>query len=240
MADVLGLGSLAFVAGVVSLASPCCLPLMPGYLSYISGVSAGEEGQKRRVLSSALLFVAGFAFVFTALGATASAFGEFFLSRLPLFIKISGVVVIVIGLAMLGVLRIPFLYREARFDMTKIRRGPAGAVPLGMAFAFGWTPCVGPVLGAILTSAAATQTVWKGTALLFVYSLGMGIPFLLLALGSSKATRTFGFLRRHGTGIERAGGTLLVGMGVLLITGYWQRLFTPLIRWFARHGWPPI
>lgn len=240
MADGLGLASLAFVAGVVSITSPCCLPLMPGYVSYISGVSAGDEGSRRRVLGTGLLFVAGFAFVFTALGATASAFGDFFLSRLPLFIKISGVVVVVMGLAMLGLLRIPFLYREARFDMSRIRRGPAGAVPLGMAFAFGWTPCVGPVLGAILTSAAATQTVWKGTALLFVYSLGMGIPFLLLALGSSKASRAFGFLRRHGRGIERAGGAMLVAMGVLLITGYWQQMFTPLIRWFSQHGWPPI
>lgn len=240
MADTLGLASLAFVAGVVSVTSPCCLPLMPGYVSYISGVSAGEEGNRRRVLGAALLFVVGFAFVFTALGATASVFGEFFLSCLPLFIKISGAFVVVMGLAMLGLLRLPFLYREARFDTTKIQRGPAGAVPLGMAFAFGWTPCVGPVLGAILTSAAATRTVWKGTTLLFVYSLGMGIPFLLLALGSSKASRAFGFLRRHGLAVERTGGTLLVAMGVLLITGYWQQMFTPLIRWFSQHGWPPI
>ncbi len=240
MVDVLGLASLSFVAGVVSVTSPCCLPLMPGYFSYISGVSAGEEGNRKRVLGAGLLFVAGFALVFTALGATASAFGDFFLSRLPLFIKVSGVVVIVMGLAMLGLLRIPLFYREARFDMTKVQRGPAGAVPLGMAFAFGWTPCVGPVLGAILTSAAATQTVWKGTALLFVYSLGMGIPFLLFALGSSKASRAFGFLRSHGRGIERAGGSLLVAIGVLLITGYWQQMFTPLIRWFSKHGWPPI
>jgi cytochrome c-type biogenesis protein len=238
--DVLGLGSLAFVAGALSITSPCCLPLLPGYLSYVSGISAEQEGDRRRVLGAAALFVGGFAFVFTALGATASALGDFFLAKLPLFIKISGAFVVVMGLAMLGVLRLPFLYREARFDLSRVRRGPAGAVPLGMAFAFGWTPCVGPVLGAILTSAAATRTVWKGSTLLLVYSLGMGIPFLLLAFGSSKANLTFGFLKRHALAVERAGGALLVSMGVLLITGYWQQMFTPLIRWFSRHGWPPI
>ncbi|HEX9697309.1 MAG TPA: cytochrome c biogenesis CcdA family protein [Actinomycetota bacterium] len=240
MADVLGLGSLAFVAGAISITSPCCLPLIPGYVSYIGGVAALEDGNRRRVMGAAALFVAGFALVFTLLGATASVFGEFLLTRLPLFIKISGVFVLVMGLAMLGLLRIPFLYREARLDLSRIQRGPAGAMPLGMAFAFGWTPCVGPVLGAILTSAAATHTVWKGTTLLFVYSLGMGIPFLLLAFGSSKANRAFAFLRRHARGVERLGGTLLVGMGVLLITGYWQQMFTPLIRWFSQRGWPPI
>lgn len=240
MGDVIGLGSLAFVAGTVSISSPCCLPLMPGYLSYIGGVSAGEAGNRRRVLGAAALFVLGFAAIFTALGVSASAFGGFLLARLPLFIRISGVFVLVMGLAMLGVLKLPFLYREFRFDMSNIRRGPAGAVPLGMAFAFGWTPCVGPVLGGILTAAAATRTVWKGGILLFIYSLGMGIPFLLLALGYSKAGRSLQFLKRHALVIERAGGSLLLAMGVLLITGYWQQLFTPLIRWFSRHGWPPI
>lgn len=237
---MIGLGSLAFVAGVVSVTSPCCLPLMPGYLSYISGVSASEEGSRRRVLGAALLFVLGFAIVFTALGASASAFGGFLLARLPLFIKVSGAFVIVMGLGMLGIIRLPFLSREVRFDLSKVRRGPAGAVPLGMAFAFGWTPCVGPVLGAILTSAAATQTVWKGSVLLFIYSLGFGVPFLVLALGSSRAGRSFRFLRRHAMAVERTGGVLLVSMGVLLITGAWQQLFNPLIRWFNRLGWPPI
>jgi cytochrome c-type biogenesis protein len=240
VADVLGLGSLAFVAGTVSFTSPCCLPLMPGYLAYVSGVSAAEAGNRRRVLGSALLFVLGFAAVFTALGASASAFGGFLLSHLPVLVRISGAFVILMGLAMLGVPRVPFLFREARVDMSRIRSGPAGAIPLGMAFAFGWTPCVGPVLGGILTAAAVTQTVWKGTFLLLVYSLGLGLPFLLLALASSKAERAVRFLRRHGVAIERTGGVLLVGMGVLLVTGSWQQLFTPLIRWFSRNGWPPI
>lgn len=240
MSEVLGLGSLAFVAGTVSITSPCCLPLMPGYLSYISGVSTKEEGDPHRVLGAALLFVLGFAIVFTALGATASAFGGFLVSRIPVFIKISGAFVIFMGLVTLGIVKIPIFYREKRVDLSKIRSGPRGAVPLGMAFAFGWTPCVGPVLGGILTAAAATQTIWKGTTLLFIYSLGLGLPFVLFALAYSKAGRTFRFLRRHGLAIERSGGVLLLGMGVLLITGYWQQLFTPLIRWFSRLGWPPI
>lgn len=239
MTQILGLATLAFTAGMLSILSPCCLPLMPGYVSYISGVQAGE-GQRRRVLGAAALFVLGFSIIFTALGASAAAFGGFLLRYLPTFIKISGVFVIVMGLAMLGLLKLPFLMREARFDLRKVRSGPAGAVPLGMAFAFGWTPCVGPILGGILTAAAATRTVAKGSVLLFIYSLGLGVPFFLMAWGYSKAGRTFRFMRKHGLWIERAGGVLLVAMGVLLITGYWTQLFTPLVRWFSRHGWPPI
>lgn len=240
MSQILGLGSLAFVAGIVSITAPCALPLMPGYISYISGVSAHEEGNRRRVIAASTLFVLGFALVFTALGASTSALGGFLLGRLPLLIRLSGVFVIFMGLAMLGVLRLPFLQMERRFDLNKIKRGPGGAIPLGMAFACGWTPCIGPVLGAILTAAAATRTVWKGAALLFIYSLGFGVPFLLLGWGSARAGRTFQWLRRHAAGIERTSGVLLVTMGVLLITGYWQRIFTPLIRWFAQHRWPPI
>lgn len=240
MTQILGPASLAFVAGIISITAPCCLPLMPGYLSYISGVSAGEAGNRQKVIGASMLFVLGFAIIFTALGASASALGGFLLGRLPLLIRLSGVFVLMMGLAMLGILKLPFMDKEKRFDLSKMRRGPAGAVPLGMAFAFGWTPCVGPVLGAILTAAAATKTVWKGSALLFVYSVGFGLPFILLAWGSSKAGRAFGWLRRHGNGVERTGGVLLVAMGVLLITGYWQRIFTPLIRWFVQRGWPPI
>ncbi len=109
-----------------------------------------------------------------------------------------------------------------------------------MAFAIGWTPCIGPVLAGILTAAAATQTAWTGAGLLFVYSLGLGIPFLLLAWGQAGATRAFGWFRRHGQAIERVGGAVLLLMGGLMIAGQWTRLFIPLIRWFARSGWPPI
>ena len=238
-AGLLTLSGLALLAGVVSITSPCVIPLIPGYLSYISGVS--ESGtKKRRVLFSASLFVLGFALVFTALGATASLLGSVLLRGLPTFVKVAGVFVILMGLATLGVLKLPLINREKRLDLNRIRSGPAGAIPLGMAFAFGWTPCIGPILGAILTAAAATQTAIKGAFLLLVYSLGMGIPFILFAMAYSKAGRTVGFLKRHAVAIERVGGVMLVSMGLLLITGYWTRLFVPLLGLFSRLNWPPI
>jgi cytochrome c-type biogenesis protein len=233
----LGLAALSLGAGTISIATPCCLPLLPGYLAYVSGVGAGETGRTKRVLGAASLFVLGFAIVFTALGATASVLGTFLVSRLSLLVKVGGVFVIAMGLTTLGVLRVPFLYREKRIDLNRVRSGPAGAVPLGMAFAFGWTPCIGPVLGGILTTAATTQTASKGALLLFMYSVGMGIPFLLLALAYTRAGPTFGILRRHGRAIERVGGVLLVVIGVLLMTGAWQSLFTPLARLFVQKHW---
>lgn len=235
--------ALALVAGVISFTSPCCLPLMPGYLSYVSGVAGnGSEAVavKARVVGAALLFVAGFAVVFTLLGASASVLGFFLLRNRQTLIKIAGVLVIVMGLLTVGVIRIPFLYREFRIDLRRIRPGPLGAVPLGMAFAIGWTPCIGPVLAGILTAAAATQSVGRGAALLFVYSLGLGIPFILLALGYTREGRFVGWLRRHGRAIEWVGGMILIAMGILMITGQWLRLFTPLIRWFSRNQWPPV
>ncbi|MGH9194406.1 MAG: cytochrome c biogenesis CcdA family protein [Acidimicrobiia bacterium] len=234
------LAPIALLAGLISITSPCCLPLIPGYLSYMSGVTAGADGQKGRVLGASSLFVLGFASIFTALGASASLAGAVLLGALPVLVKVAGVFVILMGLAMLGILRLPFVYKEKRFDLSKVRSGPMGAFPLGMAFAFGWTPCIGPILATILTAAAATQTAAQGAALLAIYSLGMGIPFMLIALGYSRAGKTVSFLKRHALKIERAGGVLMVFMGVLLITGYWTRLFVPLIRLFSRSGWPPI
>jgi cytochrome c-type biogenesis protein len=235
-AGVAGL-AIAFAAGAVSIATPCSWPLIPGYLAYVSGVAAGEAGRKGRVLGASGLFVLGFAIVFTALGATASVLGGALLRQLPLLVKVAGVFVILMGLATLGVVRLPFLYREKRFDLSRIRSGPAGAVPLGMAFAFGWTPCIGPVLAGILTVAANVPTASRGALLLFVYSLGMGIPFLLFALGYARAGRTFLVVRRHAQAIERVGGVLLVAIGVLLLTGVWQSLFAPLSRLFVRNHW---
>lgn len=234
------LAPVAFLAGVIAVSSPCCVPLIPGYLSYISGVTDGTRQDRRRVLGTASLFVLGFAVVFTALGAGASLLGSILLGSRPALLKVSGIFVIVMGLIMLGVVRIPILYRERRLDMRRVRSGPAGAFPLGMAFAFGWTPCIGPVLAAVLTTAAATQTAAKGAGLLAIYSLGMGVPFMLMALGFSRAGRNLSWLKRHALKLERAGGGLLIAMGVLIITGYWTRMFAPLIRLFARSGWPPI
>jgi cytochrome c-type biogenesis protein len=239
----LGPYALALFAGVVSFTSPCCLPLMPGYVAFVSG-AAGEGGGgvavRTRALGAAVLFVVGFATVFTLLGAGISVFGATLISRRPFLIQVAGVFVIVMGLVTAGFLRIPFLYRERRIDLRRIKPGPAGALPMGMAFAIGWTPCIGPVLAGILTAAAASGGLWRGASLLFVYSLGLGIPFLLLALAYARAGRTFAWLRRHGRGIELVGGAILIAMGILMITGRWLLLFTPLIRWFSRLGWPPI
>ncbi len=241
--SVLGPFALALLAGVLAFTSPCCLPLMPGYLSYVSGVAGGEVGTvavRRRVLGSAALFVAGFATVFTLLGATASLAGSFLLRNRLFLTKLAGIFVVVMGLAAMGLLKARFLRRELRFDLHRIRSGPAGAVPLGMAFAIGWTPCIGPVLAGILTAAASTQAAGRGALLLLVFSFGLGIPFVLLALGYARAGRVFGWLRRHGRAIERLGGLVLIAIGLLMITGRWIQLFAPLVRWFSRSQWPPI
>jgi cytochrome c-type biogenesis protein len=174
------------------------------------------------------------------MGAAASELGTLILRNRIVLGRVAGLFVIVMGLATTGLLRVPFLYRERRLDLTRIRPGPAGAIPLGMAFAIGWTPCIGPVLAGILTAAATVEGALQGAALLFVYSLGLGVPFLLLALGVAKTGRLFRWLRRHGRAIETVGGFVLVLMGVLMITGRWVQLFAPLLRLFSRSGWPPV
>jgi cytochrome c-type biogenesis protein len=186
------------------------------------------------------LFVVGFATTFTLMGAAASELGTLILRNRLVLGRVAGLFVIVMGLTTTGLLRVPFLYRERRFDLRRIRPGPAGAVPFGMAFAIGWTPCIGPVLAGILTAAATVEGAWRGAALLFVYSLGLGVPFLLLALGVARTGRLFRWLRRHGRAIEVVGGSVLILMGVLMITGRWIQLFAPLLRVFSRSGWPPL
>ena len=234
---------LAVLAGLISFSSPCCLPLIPGYLSYVSGLPVSDLGHREAravTLRAALLFVAGFTVVFTALGVSFTLVGGALLRNVPTIVRLSGVVIMLMGLAMMGVLRIPLLYRERRVDLTRIPSGPRAAFALGMAFAFGWAPCIAPVLATILATAAATQTVAWGAVLLALYSLGLGIPFVALALGFQRARGSMDWLRRHGRHIEIAGGALLVGIGVLFVTGAWRQFFIPLQRYFARFGWPPI
>lgn len=233
----------ALVAGVISFSSPCCLPLVPGYLSFVSGIPVAhldDRLARRTTVRAAVLFVAGFTIVFTALGASSALVGNVLLRNLPWITKVGGVLIIICGLAVVGVLRLPWLARERRLDMSRFARGPRSALPVGMAFGFGWVPCIGPVLATLLTIAAATETVAWGALLLAIYALGLGIPFVLLAVGYQRATRSVAWVRRHTRQVEIIGGLFMIAVGILLVSGVWMRLFIPLQREFARLGWPPV
>lgn len=241
--DVLILPFLAVMAGIISFSSPCCLPLLPGYVSYVSGLPISGLGAARAralVLRASMLFVAGFTVVFTALGVSAGLLGAVLVGQLPVVTRVAGFGIIALGLTNLGLLRIPLLARETRVDLARVGRGPSSAFLLGLAFAVGWAPCIGPVLATVLATAAASETAGWGGALLAMYSLGLGVPFVLLAIGMTRARGSLGWLRRHGRSIERLGGLMLIAVGVLFVTGEWRRLFLPLQRWFARWGWPPV
>ena len=234
---------LAVGAGLLSFMSPCSLPLVPGYLSYISALPVSELGaaEARRItLKASVRFVAGFSTVFTMLGVSFAVVGAALIRNVPMLVRVSGVVIVVMGLAMIGLIRLPILLRERRVDLGRVSRGPGGAFGLGMAFAFGWVPCIGPILATILTAAAATRTAVWGGLLLVLYSIGLGLPFIALGLGYHRLRRSTDWLRRHGRGIEVVGGVVLIVVGVLFITGAWQSVFLPLQRSFARLGWPPV
>ncbi len=213
----------ALLAGFISFLSPCVLPIVPPYLAYMSGVSMGEltsqDVARRKATVSALFFVLGLSTVFLILGFTASAFGAFFLRNQLLFTQISGAVVMVFGLHFIGLFRIGFLDREARFDAGDRGGSSFGAYILGLAFAFGWTPCIGPQLGAILSLAASEASVTRGTVLLGVYAAGLGIPFLLAAMFMTRAVGVMNRLKRHMRLIERAMGALLLLVGFAMVTG---------------------
>lgn len=224
----------ALIAGVLSFLSPCVLPLVPAYLSYISGVSvdelrgsdAGEATVKRRhALIQALWFVAGFTLVFIALGASASMIGQWLQAHMASLGKLAGIIIMVFGLHYLGLLRIPLLMVDARPDASRMdaSRG-MGALVLGAAFAFGWTPCVGPILGAIL-ALAGMQAEWeRGMLLLSVYSLGLALPFMLSALATQSFMRWARGFRRHMLLVEKTAGILLVLMGALIFAGSFSLL----------------
>ncbi len=213
----------ALTAGVISFLSPCVLPIVPPYLAYMSGVSMndiqGDGAGRRRATVAALFFVLGLSTVFLFLGFTASAFGAFFLQNQEVFARISGGVVIVFGLHFLGVFRISILDREARLDSGDSGGSAFGAYVLGLAFAFGWTPCIGPQLGAILSLAASEASVTRGTLLLGIYAAGLGIPFLLAAMFLTRAMGVMNRIKKHMKTIERAMGVLLLVVGVALVTG---------------------
>ncbi len=221
----------AFTGGVLSFLSPCVLPLAPPYLAFMAGATLDQltddakvdDRLARRVMISALFFVAGLATVFVALGATASAIGQVLLANKYLFAQIAGAVIALLGLHFLGVIRIPFLYREARLDAGKAAGSYAGAYVIGLAFAFGWTPCIGPILGTILVLAGQEETIGRGVFLLFVYAMGLGLPFLVAAFFIRPFMRWMRNFRRHMPTVEKAMGVLLIVVGAAMATGEFER-----------------
>ncbi|MDF1671495.1 MAG: cytochrome c biogenesis protein CcdA [Roseovarius sp.] len=213
----------ALAAGVISFLSPCVLPIVPPYLAYMSGVSMSEMAEdstrKSRIMIPALFFVMGLSTVFLLLGFAASAAGLMFLQYQDWFNTIAGVIVMIFGAHFIGIYRIGFLDREARMDAGDRGGSAFGAYVLGLAFAFGWTPCIGPQLGAILSLAAAEASVTRGTLLLAVYALGLGIPFLLVAAFLPRLGGLMAWMKRHMQQIERVMGLLLWTIGLLMLTG---------------------
>ena len=221
----------AFIAGVLSFISPCVLPLVPGYLSFISGVSldsmrstaagtgpAASPAAGRQVFFASLAFVAGFSVIFISLGAAASTIGAVLMERLTLLGKVAGVLLIIMGLHTMGLLKISWLYKEKRIQTSAKPAGLAGAFVVGLAFAFGWTPCIGPILGTILALAADEGTLQRGVLLLGVYSLGLGVPFLLTSLMVNQFFKAFAKIRRYYRLIEVTAGVLMVTVGILIFT----------------------
>ena len=244
----------AFGAGLLSFISPCVLPLIPGYLSYISGLSLDEmrgaatavpvagggvavgapPEVRRRVILSSLAFILGFSLVFISLGAAASAVGQFLMQRLPLLSRIAGAVIIVFGLHTMGLLRIEWLYQEKRVHSQRKPAGFLGAMLVGIAFAFGWTPCIGPILAGIFAIAASRDTVGDGVQLLATYSAGLAVPFFATALAINRFFSAMSRIRKHYHMIEVVSGALLVVIGVLIFTN----TFTILAQWLLKLGLP--
>jgi cytochrome c-type biogenesis protein len=228
---------IAFLAGIVSFLSPCVLPLVPGYISMLSGASIDELKREasgellRRVLRNSLAFVVGFSAVFVSLGASATEVGKILLAQRTTINIIAGVVIVIFGLHLTGLVKIPLLYREARLDAGAPKRGLGGAFLLGFAFAFGWTPCIGPILAGILALAAQRETVFQGMFLLAVYSAGLAIPFLITSLGLGSFLKFYGGFRKHLQAVEVGSGVLLIVLGILIafnkltmISGYFSFL----------------
>jgi len=213
---------LAFLAGVVSFLSPCVLPLVPGYISMLSGASIEElkagadTALVARIFRNSIAFVVGFSVVFITLGASATAVGRFLVAQRTTFNIVAGIIIIIFGLHLTGLVKIPFLYREARVNTGAPRRGLLGAFVLGFAFAFGWTPCIGPILTGILALAAMRDTVFQGMFLLAVYSAGLAIPFVLTGLGLSQFLKFYSGFRKHLQIVEVLSGVLLIAIGVLM------------------------
>ncbi|MEM8730099.1 MAG: cytochrome c biogenesis protein CcdA [Pseudomonadota bacterium] len=228
--------TIALLAGLISFLSPCVLPIVPPYLAYMSGVSVSElssdDRERNPALLPALFFVLGLSTVFLFLVFTASAIGSLFLTYQSWFNAIAGILVMGFGAHFVGIYRIGFLDREARIDVGDRGGSSFGAYVLGLAFAFGWTPCIGPQLGAILSLAASEGSVTRGTTLLAVYAMGLGVPFLLVAAYLPRLGGLMGWMKRHMEQIERVMGLLLWTVGLLMLTGGFSRFSYWLLETF--------
>jgi cytochrome c-type biogenesis protein len=226
---------MAFSAGIISFISPCVLPLIPGYLSFISGVSVNELGQasaqnRLKVIAATLLFVIGFALIFVALGASAGLAGSWLTSFRSILTKIAGIVIIAFALFTMEIIKIPQLYNTKRFNFSKGNFGLLSALPLGMAFGFAWTPCVGPILASIYMVAATSQSVNQGTILLGLYALGLAIPFIATAIFFNTALGAFQWIKKNYRVINIISGVLLLIMGLLILTGKLSEINSLLLK----------
>ncbi|MDX1623159.1 MAG: cytochrome c biogenesis protein CcdA [Gemmatimonadota bacterium] len=232
--------AVAFVAGIVSFLSPCVLPLFPSYLSFVTGLTFDELAEpgpeararvRRLTVVHSLLFILGFMLVFMALGASASAIGQFMRANQVWIRRVAGVVIVLFGLHIAGVLQFDFLLRERRVQLQERPAGMFGSVVVGFAFGAGWTPCIGPILGAILTMAGTSAQLEQGVAMLAVYGLGLGVPFFLAAVGFNTFLTAFDRIRGWMRPIEIASGVVLIVVGVLIFTNYFAVLAAYLNRW---------
>lgn len=236
----------AFVAGTISFLSPCVLPLVPGYISIVSGISldqlqaADQSSIRRTVVLNSLLFILGFSVTFVAWGAGATVVGRMVAENLVILYRIAGILIVIFGLHLIGILKIPFLYRDTRFHNVGKPRGLVGAFVLGLAFAFGWSPCIGPILAGILTYASLQDTAYTGMGLLAVYSAGLGLPFFLTSLGINRFLNFYTRFRHHLRKVEVVSGVFVVAIGLLIFSNNLSRFaawFGPmndLVLWMER------
>jgi len=226
----------ALLAGVISFLSPCVLPIVPPYLAYMGGISMADmtddKVSNRPAVIAAIFFALGLSTVFIFLGFAASAFGQLFLQNQGLLAQISGGVIAIFGLHFLGLITLPFLQREARFDAGDRGGSSFGAYILGLAFAFGWTPCIGPILGAILALSAQEASIARGTMLLATYAIGLGVPFIIASIFINRAINVMNRFKRHMGLIEKIMGGMLVVVGIMMMTGAFTRLAFWLLETF--------